>query len=71
MAGFDERYEVSCSHCGVLAYEPFKRKALRMAQRQKVRHEFCEEILVYDRMAHVGRPEIFAADGTPRGIKLY
>jgi len=70
MAGFSERFEVSCSNCGVLGYEGTRLEALVSAQHQKTLHLHCEDIIVFDRMAHKGQYEIYNADGTGRSRRI-
>ena len=70
MTGFSERFEISCSYCGVLGYKGTKSEALDSALHWKSRHPHCEDIMVFDRMAHKGQYEIYNTDGTGRSRRI-
>ena len=71
VAGFDERYEISCSGCGVLHHESTLREALETAGRCVPDHTLCADVMVYDRMAHNGRPEIYEPGGKVRSWRPF
>ena len=64
-----DRYEISCSKCGVIYYEYRRQEALTAAARyQKTTHNGPHEfVLTFDRMAHYGAVDLWKADGTATG----
>ena len=69
MPGFNERYEVSCGGCGVIAYYKSFDAALKGADTYALAHADCDGVLlIYDRMAHEGKENLFYTDGTPATV---
>lgn len=66
----DYRFEVSCNYCGVLEYCTTLEHALRTAKNCEPDHKYCSDIMVFDLMAHKGKPEIYNPEGTVRSIRL-
>ena len=58
--GFEDRYEIDCSVCGVLKFEPRLIDALVMA---RIYAKRCGQVTVYDRMAHKGAPQLWDSNG--------
>lgn len=65
-----QRFEISCSCCGVLDYYAKLEDALEQARYfDEFPHKDCEDVMVYDRMAHIGRPDLYNTDGLARTIR--
>ena len=64
------RFEISCSYCGVLDHYRKLDGAIEQAKYFKeFPHEACEDVMVFDRMAHRGKPELYNVDGSVRSIR--
>jgi hypothetical protein len=59
MSQMDDRYEISCQGCGVLTYTKYKAAAFQAANFALLRHSECGTIAVYDRLAHIGKPNFW------------
>jgi hypothetical protein len=64
MSNMLARYEISCSQCGVLDFQARKSDAWTAAMDCLDRHTDwpAERIFIYDRMAHVGKVELWVVD---------
>jgi len=66
--GLMQRYEISCTYCGVVCHDETLEAALRTARYQEGRHnEKGEAIRVFDRMAHHGKPHLWTPSGRVMG----
>ena len=59
-----ERYEIGCAECGVLEYVETKREAFLRATLLDLRHGPAASIMVYDHLAHRGKPELWTSGRT-------
>ena len=66
---FEERYEISDPYCGVIAYAPTKAEGNRMLANYFGSHFSCGDLSLFDRMAHVGRDDMWDVDGRVMHIK--
>lgn len=70
MMGFEERYEISDKICGVIIYAATYDGARGTAGLiAKANHIDCGDILIYDRMAHKGKAEMWNQAGQILSIK--
>lgn len=59
---FNYRYEIGDNTCGVLASASTRVEAERLARSYQERHPSCKVVL-FDRMAHRGMPDMWDAGG--------
>ena len=61
-----DRYEIGCSHCGVVAYAATRDIALEEARRYQLtsHSDRNEQITVFDLMARYGSGQMWRPDGT-------
>ncbi len=70
MSVLHERFEVQCNYHGTIAHHATRAAALRSVSGAVCAEDINYQITVYDRMARVGQPELWNADGAVRRIKL-
>ena len=66
----DDRFQISCSFCGYLSGHRTLDAAKFSARLAERKHFQADEFVeIYDIMAHIGKPELFTADGTVTRIR--
>jgi hypothetical protein len=71
MSGFNERFEVSCQKCGGLSYYRKLNDAVQYAFDKQRHHIECGYVVVFDRMAHLGQPELYSSEGLVTSIRKH
>lgn len=61
------RYQIGDSYCGVIEYAETRAEADRIGERCQRQHPDCQ-VVIYDRMAHRGRPNTWSANMTRRPV---
>ena len=66
----DNRFHVGCSCCGMIDTYPslIEAKSRAVSARNGL-HSDCEDITIFDTMAHIGKPQLYEVDGVPREIR--
>ena len=67
----DNRFHVTCGYCGMIdTYPSLVEAKVRAVSVKGGSHKDCEDITIFDTMAHIGKPELYEADGTPRETRV-
>ncbi len=67
----DNRFHVCCDYCGLIdAYPSLVEAKIRAIGARDGSHKECEEIVIFDSMAHYGKPELYTATGTATETKV-
>ncbi len=67
----DHRFQVGCSYCGMIdAYPSLVEAKVRAVSARDGLHKDCWDITIFDAMAHIGRPQLYEANGAPREVRI-
>jgi len=62
----EHRFHVCCEDCGLIdAYPSLIEAKVRATSAANGSHSDCKTIVIYDSMAHIGKPQLLSKYGEP------
>ena len=66
----DHRFHVCCDECGLIdAYPSLVEAKMRAISATNGSHSNCKRIVIFDSMAHIGKPQLYTKVGSPIEIR--